>query len=224
MLCIEAKGLKKEYADVDQVIRVLNGIDLKVESGEMICISGQSGCGKSTLLHILGLLDTPDEGELKLLDKAIPKSDKEMALFRNQAIGFVFQFHHLIEDLTASENVAIPAMIGGMKPSKALSLATKLLSEIGLSERTKHYPNQLSGGEQQRVALARALVNQPSIVFADEPTGNLDPAHGLEVFSLMKSLNEQSGQTFVIVTHDQRLTNFATTNYILQDGILIASN
>ncbi len=223
MICLKASNLKKSYQDSDQHIQVLDGVNISINSGELVSITGQSGCGKSTLLHLLGLLDAPDEGTIDFMGNPVSSSAIDADMIRNRDIGFVFQFHYLINDLTALENVALPLLIGGHNINSANAKALNLLEYFKLGKRIKHYPNQLSGGEQQRVALARALVNNPKIVFADEPTGNLDPAHSLDVWNLINDLNQEYQQTFVIVTHDPDLAKLANTKYTLSNGVLIKS-
>lgn len=215
-----AYDIKKAYHDSDQLIEVLIGTSLEINKHDFICITGKSGCGKSTLLHIMGLLDAPDAGEVFIAGNKISSLSSEAALIRNRDLGFVFQFHYLVDDLTAAENVALPIMIGGKSSSVALSRARELLSLLGLASRLNRYPNQLSGGEQQRVALARALANEPALVLADEPTGNLDPAHSLEVWEMMTRLNRELGQAFVIVTHDEEAAARAPISYELIGGVL----
>ena len=220
MNILSATGIDKSFKESTQTIEVLRGATLEVEAGQMISITGQSGCGKSTLLHILGLLDDPDRGELRIKGASVRAKSSSAASIRNRDIGFVFQFHYLVEDLTAAENVALPLLISGQKFKDAIKEAYSMLQRLKLDERLHHYPNQLSGGEQQRVALARALITKPAIVLADEPTGNLDPANSLEVWKLMKMLNEELGQTFVIVTHDRDQAALADKTYELSDGKL----
>lgn len=221
-MILSAKHLKKTYIDSDQVIEVLKDACLDVASGDLICITGKSGSGKSTMLHIMGLLDAPDSGELIIAGKTIEAKSPEAPMIRNRDLGFVFQFHYLIEDLTSTENVALPLLIAGQSEAKAMDRARELLSILGLSERLRRYPNQLSGGEQQRVSLARALANSPKLVLADEPTGNLDPSHSKEVWDLILSLNKgELGQTFVIVTHDVEAAQAADQVFELVNGILI---
>lgn len=220
MNILTAADISKSYQDTQQRIQVLDKASLEVESGELISITGQSGCGKSTLLHILGLLDDPDSGQVFVKGKQASAKSPEAPSLRNRDIGFVFQFHYLIEDLSARENVALPLLIAGQKLKDALQEADKLLKLLALGDRTGHYPNQLSGGEQQRVALARALVTKPAILLADEPTGNLDPANSLEVWNLMRKLNQDLGQTFVVVTHDRELAALADKTYELSRGQL----
>jgi lipoprotein-releasing system ATP-binding protein len=222
-LIAAAYDLKKAYHDSDQLIEVLTGTSLEIHKNDFICITGKSGCGKSTLLHILGLLDAPDAGEVFIAGKKISSLSSEAALIRNRDLGFVFQFHYLVEDLTAAENVALPMMISGKSSSVALTRARELLSLLGLAARLNRYPNQLSGGEQQRVALARALANEPALVLADEPTGNLDPAHSLEVWEMMNRLNKELGQAFVVVTHDEEAAARAPKSYELTGGVLLQS-
>ena len=221
MICLAGYSLHKSYADKGQDIRVLAGTDLEVENGELVCITGKSGCGKSTLLHILGLLDDPDSGRVLINGAEVSARHANAHVIRNRDIGFVFQFHYLVEDLNARENVALPMLIAGASRATAFSEADKLLDLLRLSARNTHYPNQLSGGEQQRLALARALINHPRIVLADEPTGNLDPQHSAEVWDLFFELNRDLQQTFVIVTHDRELAKQSPKTYELRDGKLI---
>ncbi|MCB5262684.1 MAG: ABC transporter ATP-binding protein [Candidatus Cloacimonetes bacterium] len=221
-MILSAKHLKKTYIDSDQKIEVLTDACLDVASGDMICITGKSGSGKSTMLHIMGLLDAPDSGELIIGGNKIQAQSPKAPMIRNRDLGFVFQFHYLVEDLTATENVALPLMIAGQSETKARARAQELLCILGLSERLRRYPNQLSGGEQQRVSLARALANSPKLVLADEPTGNLDPTHSKEVWDLILSLNKgEFKQTFVIVTHDVEAAQAADQIFELVNGILI---
>ncbi|MGC9362602.1 MAG: ABC transporter ATP-binding protein [Candidatus Syntrophosphaera sp.] len=224
MICLAGYSLYKTYEDRGQNIEVLKGADLEVETGELVCITGRSGCGKSTLLHILGLLDDPDSGNIHINGSEISSRDPGAHMVRNREIGFVFQFHYLIEDLTARENVALPRLISGAAKNEAFAHADKLLEHLGMEERALHYPNQLSGGEQQRLALARALVNEPRIVLADEPTGNLDPQHSAEVWDLIRKLNDRLHQTFVVVTHDAELAKKSHRTYELKDGILVQNS
>jgi len=220
MLCIAGYNLYKSYEDSDQSIHVLRDTSLEVSQGDFICITGQSGCGKSTLLHILGLLDAPDSGRVVIDNKEISSTMPEAPSIRNKELGFVFQFHYLVEDLTAKENVALPMIIGGISSAKAQKEAASLLESLGLRQRLFSYPNQLSGGEQQRVSLARALINRPRIVLADEPTGNLDPDHSAEVWQMIQKLNKEREQTFVIVTHDIMSAKLANLTYNLAQGKL----
>lgn len=214
---IKASNIHKSYGD----LHVLKGIDLNVAKGEIISIVGKSGAGKSTLLHILGTLDLPDKGNLKLNDTEVSNlSQKELARFRNKNIGFIFQFHHLLNEFTAEENVAIPAFIAGEPKQKSLNRAKELLDYLGLADRISHKPNELSGGEQQRVAVARALMNDPSVVFADEPTGNLDKATSNDLHNLLLQLRDEMNQTFVIVTHNEELAQLSDRTITMEDGLI----
>jgi len=221
-LIAAAYDIRKAYHDSDQIIEVLLGTNLEVDEHDFICITGKSGCGKSTLLHLMGLLDAPDTGEIHIRGRQISALSHDAAAIRNKDLGFVFQFHYLVEDLSAAENVALPIMISGQSSAKALVRARELLSILGLQDRLNRYPNQLSGGEQQRVALARALANSPALVLADEPTGNLDPGHSTEVWDMMRKLNRELGQAFVIVTHDVEAAAKAPKRYELTSGVLIS--
>jgi lipoprotein-releasing system ATP-binding protein len=220
---VEARGLVKEYTDGPRTVRVLSGIDLEIASGETVAIVGESGVGKSTLLHILGGLDRPTGGSVRVggTDLA-PLRDRELARFRSDSIGFVFQFHHLLPDFTALENVMMPCLIAGETPAAATERATALLERVGLGERLTHRPGELSGGEQQRVAVARAVVRRPALVLADEPTGNLDPDTGSEVERLLIELNREAGITCVVVTHSPRLAGAMDRTMRLTHGHLEA--
>lgn len=214
---IVASGIIKSYGD----LQVLKGIDLAVSAGEIVSIVGKSGAGKSTLLHILGTLDRADSGSLVLNNQTIDTlNEKELAKFRNRHIGFVFQFHHLLQEFTALENVCIPAYINGVQPSQAETKAKELLSYLGLNERIHHKPNQLSGGEAQRVAVARALINEPSIVFADEPTGNLDKSSSELLHQLFLQLRKDFNYTFAIVTHNPGLAALSDRIITIEDGMI----
>lgn len=206
MAFLEGHDLSKTYRNAEVPVVVFSGMDLEVERGEMLAIVGPSGIGKSTLLHLLGGLDRADSGSVRV-DKAdlTKMSADELARFRNRNVGFVFQFHHLLPEFTALENVAMPGWIGRMDRDEALEKGAKLLSELGLSERKNHFPNQLSGGEQQRVAIARALLADPVLFLADEPTGNLDLETSEKVFELMRECHNKRGLTSVIVTHNPDL-------------------
>ena len=215
---IEIKNIVKSYGK----LKVLKGIDLTIKEKEIVTIVGASGAGKSTLLHILGTLDTPDEGDLLYDSVNIARlSSNKLSEFRNNNIGFVFQFHHLLPEFTALENVCIPAWIKGTGKKEAEQRATELLTLLGLEERVNHKPNQLSGGEQQRVSVARALVNHPRVVLADEPSGNLDTRTKNELHQLFFTLREELGQTFVIVTHDTELARMSDRQIKLNDGMLM---
>jgi lipoprotein-releasing system ATP-binding protein len=205
---IELRNLSKEYVDGPRVVRVLSGLDLQIGAGERMAIVGESGVGKSTLLHILGTLDRPTEGEVWFDGENLTsKSDRDLAHFRNREIGFIFQFHHLLPDFSALENVMMPALIGGSSTEAARRRAGGLLERVGLAERLEHKPGELSGGEQQRVAVARALVQEPRAILADEPTGNLDPVTGQGVQNLLMELNQEHNITLVIVTHSASLAS-----------------
>jgi len=215
---LSAKNITKTYGQ----LQVLKGVDLLINKGEIVSIVGSSGAGKSTLLHILGTLDKADGGEIVLNDQAINKlSGKKLAAFRNKNIGFVFQFHHLLPEFTALENVCIPRWIAGNKKNETIERATALLKTLGLAERMDNKPGQLSGGEQQRVAVARALINNPAIVMADEPTGNLDSAHAKELHELFIELRNKFNQTFLIVTHNEELAKMSDRIVIMKDGKVI---
>ncbi len=215
---IKAKNIQKSYGK----LQVLKGVDLEIDRGEFVSIVGKSGAGKSTLLHILGTLDRPDAGSLTIDDQEVfGLGAKRLAAFRNRNIGFVFQFHHLLPEFTALENVCIPAYIGGRPEGQARTRAGELLDYLGLSDRLDHKPSQLSGGEQQRVAVARALMNQPTIVFADEPSGNLDSASSQELHELLFRLRADFDQSFVIVTHNKDLAAMSDRTLEMRDGKLI---
>ncbi len=214
---IEARNITKAY----QGLRVLQGLDLSVGHGEMMAIVGASGAGKSTLLHILGTLDRPDAGTLAI-DGVDPfgLSPKQLGEFRNGKLGFVFQFHHLLPEFTALENAAMAAYIAGKDPAAAEREAFKWLDYLGLAARLKHRPRELSGGEQQRVAVARALVNRPAVIFADEPTGNLDHENAEDLHRLLRQLRDDFGQTVIIVTHNLELAQLSDRIGTMRDGVL----
>lgn len=215
---IEAKNIHKSFGS----LHVLKGVDLAIAQGEVVSIIGKSGAGKSTLLHILGTLDQADQGELTINGERIAQlNQKKLALFRNKNIGFVFQFHHLLPEFTALENVCIPAFIHKTSEQEAQKRAKELLDYLGLSERLEHKPTQLSGGEQQRVAVARSLMNQPAVVFADEPSGNLDTASSKELHQLLFNLRKDFNQTFIIVTHNTELAQMSDRCLEMEDGRLI---
>jgi lipoprotein-releasing system ATP-binding protein len=216
---LKAVGLQKKYGQLD----VLKGIDLEIASGEIVSIVGSSGAGKTTLLQLLGTLDKPDNGIVEL-DGVNPfqLSSKELAKFRNTQIGFVFQFHQLLPEFTAVENVMMPALINGVSKQDAQQRAMELLKQLGLADRATHQPSALSGGEQQRVAVARALVNKPKVVFADEPSGNLDSKNAKELHQLFFDLRRDMGQTFVIVTHNNQLAEMADRTLTMQDGLIVS--
>ena len=212
---IEAKGIYKSFGNVD----VIKGIDIHIDNGEIVTIVGASGAGKSTLLQIIGTLEKADKGNVIINGQNISAmSQKKLAAFRNKNIGFVFQFHHLLPEFTALENICIPAFIAEESKSKTLSKANQLLEYLNLTERANHKPSELSGGEQQRVAVARALINDPAVILADEPSGNLDSQNAKELHELFFKLREQTGQTFVIVTHNPDLAKMADRTLTIKDG------
>ena len=220
-VAVRTSRLHKSYRDGVRQVEVLRGIDMAVEPGEMVAVVGPSGSGKSTLLHLLGGLDRPDSGEVEVAGQSLRgMSGGSLAEFRNRTIGFVFQFHQLLPDFTALENVMLPGRIAGLEPEQVLESARRLLVEVGLEERLDHFPNQLSGGERQRVALCRALVLEPPLLLADEPTGNLDPESGEQVFQLMLELQARHGTTGVLVTHNPDIAGRCTRILRLDDGHL----
>lgn len=215
---IQGTGIQKSYG----TLKVLKGVDIQVDKGEIVSIVGKSGTGKSTLLHILGTLDDFDAGTLRISGQDVQQLNaRQLAGFRNGNIGFVFQFHHLLPEFTALENACIPAFIGKRDEKKARKRAQELLEYLGLAERLGHKPTQLSGGEQQRVAFARALINQPAVVFADEPTGNLDTSTSEELHQLIHQLRKDFGQTFVIVTHNQEMAQLSDRVLTMHDGLIL---
>ena len=220
-VAVRAGGLTKTYQDGVRRVEVLKGVDLTVDPGEMVAIVGPSGSGKSTLLHLLGALDRPDAGKVEIGGRPLAGlSGAALAGFRNRTIGFVFQFHQLLPDFTALENVMLPGRIAGLDPRRVLESARRLLLEVGLGERLDHFPNQLSGGERQRVALCRALVLEPPLLLADEPTGNLDPESGESVFSLLLALQARHGTTGVLVTHNPDIAERCSRILRLDGGVL----
>lgn len=213
-----AKEIHKSYGDLP----ILKGIDLEVKKKEIVCIVGASGAGKTTLLQILGTLDKPDSGSLYLNDTdLLGLTGKKLASFRNEKLGFIFQFHQLLPEFTALENVILPAIMGNRSKSEAQKKGEELLSYLGLKNRLEHKPSALSGGEQQRVAVARALINDPEIIFADEPSGNLDSQNSQELHELFFKLKDEFDQTFVIVTHNPSLANMADRKLEMRDGLII---
>ena len=214
-MILQARNIHKNYGQ----LWVLKGVDLEIKQGEIASIVGPSGSGKSTLLHILGTLDHPNKGEVFINQQKINfLNDKEVAAFRNQHIGFVFQFHHLLPEFTALENVSIPGWMAGRKKREVSERASTILKTLGLGERLDNKPGALSGGEQQRVAVARALINDPKIIFADEPTGNLDSANAKELHQLFFDLRKQFNQTFLIVTHNEELAQMSDRILHMKDG------
>jgi len=215
---IEAKGIVKNYGN----LRVLKGVDILIKKGEVVAITGKSGAGKSTLLHILGTLDQSDEGTILFEDHDISKyNNKELAKFRNSEIGFIFQFHYLLPEFTALENVCIPGFIAKRPENEVIEEAKKLLDYLGLTDRMQHKPGALSGGEQQRVSVARALINKPSVIFADEPSGNLDIQSSQELHSLIFKLRNDFNQTFVLVTHNTDLAKMSDRCLEMRDGQIL---
>jgi lipoprotein-releasing system ATP-binding protein len=215
---LKATAIHKSYGQ----LQILKGVDFEVEKGEIVTIVGASGAGKSTLLNILGTLDKPDSGRLFINDIELNKlSNKSLSDFRNRKIGFIFQLHHLLAEFDALENVCIPAFIAGVSKADAEKRATELLELLGLGQRLHHKPNALSGGEQQRVAVARALINEPSLIFADEPSGNLDSANARELHELFVKLRNEFNQTFVIVTHNEDLANISDRKVLMVDGLIV---
>jgi lipoprotein-releasing system ATP-binding protein len=215
---LRARSIHKSYGQ----LQILKGVDLDVEKGEIVTIVGASGAGKSTLLNILGTLDRPDSGQLFIDGKELNKlNNRNLSAFRNKEIGFVFQFHHLLAEFDAIENVCIPAFIAGLSKAEAERKAGELLERLGLAERLHHKPNELSGGEQQRVAVARALINNPALIFADEPSGNLDSTNALELHQLFIRLRNEFNQTFVIVTHNEDLAAISDRKVTMKDGMIV---
>lgn len=214
---LKANNIHKSYGDLP----ILKGIDLEVNSKEVVCITGESGAGKTTLLQILGTLDSPDQGDVWINDMHVNQlKGKKLAHFRNQHLGFVFQFHQLLPEFTAVENIIIPAILGGKNKNDSIKEAKQILDYLGLSHRENHKPAQLSGGEQQRVAVARAMINQPQFIFADEPSGNLDSKHSSDLHQLFFQLRDEKNQSFVIVTHNPELAAMADRKLIMKDGLM----
>jgi putative ABC transport system ATP-binding protein len=219
MAILEANDISKQYQMGEVTVDALDGVDFVVEKGEFVAVMGPSGSGKSTLLHLLGGLDTTTDGEVTLGGRKLSvMSDKEVTLARRRNVGFVFQFYNLLPTLTAEENIALPLLIDGKKLKEYQSKIDELLELVGLTDRRRHKPDQLSGGEQQRVAIARAFVNDPDIVLADEPTGNLDSRAGEEIMKLLRRSCDELGQTIVVVTHDPKAASFADRIVFLKDG------
>jgi len=215
---ITANDIHRRYGTLE----VLKGVGISVPKGKMVAIVGKSGSGKSTLLHILGTLDTPDQGDVAICGIQVKGlNPKKLAALRSKYLGFVFQFHHLLPEFTALENIAMPALITGMKKKDAFNRANELLGYLHLSDRSTHKPSQLSGGEQQRVAIGRALMNEPDIILADEPSGNLDTETSIQVHNLLRRITTDMGKSLVIVTHNTDLAALSDTVYVMKDGILI---
>lgn len=214
---LKAVDIYKSYGS----LQVLKGVSLELHEGEVVALVGSSGAGKSTLLQILGTLDLPDKGDIFFRDKAIlPLSASQKAQFRNESLGFVFQFHHLLPEFTALENVCVPAFIQGKGKAESMARGRELLSQLGIAARADHKPSQLSGGEQQRVSIARALINQPRLILADEPTGNLDTATSQDLYRLIFDLAKETGVGFLIVTHNKELAAKADRQYHIKDGLM----
>jgi lipoprotein-releasing system ATP-binding protein len=224
-VAVSVRGLFKSFRDAGRTVDVLQGVDLDLAPGELVAVVGPSGSGKSTLLHLMGGLDRADAGTIEVGGRRVDRLDAaERAQFRNRTVGFVFQFHQLLADFSALENVALPGRIAGLPPVELERRADALLAEVGLAGRRDHFPSQLSGGEQQRVALCRALSLEPPLVLADEPTGNLDPAAGELVFDLLKGLVESHGTTALVVTHNRDLARRCARILVLEGGTLRAEN
>jgi len=214
---LRTTGITKSYGD----LQILKGIDLEINTGEVVSIVGSSGAGKTTLLQILGTLDHPDQGELFIGGtNPFTLSSKQLSAFRNQQIGFIFQFHQLLPEFTAIENIIIPALIKGLSQTEAKKDAMRLLEILGLEARAQHKPSELSGGEQQRIAVARSLIKKPKVVFADEPSGNLDSHNSTELHELFFNLRDEFNQTFVIVTHNEALANMTDRRLVMSDGLI----
>ena len=220
---LSAQNLSKRFVDGERELGVLNGTDLEVKAGERVAIVGRSGSGKSTLLHILAGLTDPDVGEVRVAGRSMTNASSDVrAAIRNRHMGFVYQFHHLLPEFSALENVAMPLIVSGRALSESKQRATSLLAAVDLAERLGHRPHQLSGGERQRVAVARAMATEPDILLADEPTGNLDRENAIQVLRLMESMSEDTGTAFVVVTHDASVADKMSCSFVLEDGKLNA--
>lgn len=223
---LELKNIYKEYKGVSETLHILKDLNLTIEEGEFISIVGKSGSGKSTLLNVIGLLDTIDSGEIYICGEKIDRGNhKKIDILKNKDIGFVFQFHYLLPEFTALENVMLPALLTNYSDKKNIEKKAKdILNKVGLGERYHHKPNQLSGGEKQRVAIARALINNPKIILADEPTGNLDEETSNEIHNLLKKINKENKQTIIVVTHSRELANITDKSYSVKNGKLFLEN
>lgn len=219
---LELKGVSKTYKGTSETLHILKDLSLTIEEGEFVSIIGKSGSGKSTLLNVIGLLDSIDEGEIFIHGEKVDRDDyKKIDFLKNKDIGFVFQFHYLLPEFTALENVMLPALLNNFNDKKSIEeKAKKLLDKVGLGERYNHKPNQLSGGEKQRVAIARALINNPKIILADEPTGNLDEDTSNEIHNLFRKINKENNQTIIVVTHSRELANITDKKYSVKNGKL----
>jgi lipoprotein-releasing system ATP-binding protein len=219
---VVVKGIVKSFASGAETLFILKGVSLSVEAGATVAINGQSGSGKSTFLNIVGGLDRCDSGSVKVAGtEIVGLSENNLTVYRRDRVGFIFQFHYLLKDFTALENVMIPGYMAGMKKKDALDKARALLADVNMGDRSHHFPSQLSGGERQRVAVARAMINNPDLILADEPTGNLDPGNSAGVAELLYSGAEKWGKTLIVVTHDETVANRAMIRYTLEGGVLV---
>jgi len=220
-ILLKAVNIVKNYVSGAETLRILKGINFELEEGKSAAVNGQSGSGKSTLLNIIGGLDRCDEGSVYIGgDEITSLSEKELSLYRSKQVGFIFQFHYLLKDFTALENIMLPAYIAGMKKKDALEAAKSLLADVNLEGRSGHFPSQLSGGERQRIAVARSMINDPSLILADEPTGNLDPQNSEIVAELLYENAQKRGKTLIVVTHDKKVAARASIQLVLENGQL----